>query len=285
MILVFGKSGQVGSELHILKNTLTLDRSQADLTDPEACNRVIMHHRPIAVINAAAYTIVDDAEKEESLATLINGKAPAAMAKACADTNIPLVHVSTDYVFDGSGTVGWRTFDRANPINAYGRSKLMGERAILASGCVHAILRTSWVFSQHGNNFVKTMLTLAKKHVCLPVVDDQIGGPSCARDIALACVSIAEQLIEDPKKSGIYHYSGKPNVSWCQFANRIFQYSNSKAVAQPIFSSEYPYKAPRPSNSRLNCELTNKVFGIERPCWSEGLGRTLIELGVTDENP
>ena len=158
MIMVFGRTGQVAMELQGLANVNTLGREQANLSDPVACAEIIRRYRPRAVINAAAYTDVDKAETEENLATVINGDAPAAMAAACADLGIPLVHISTDYVFDGIGVTPWSVSDRPNPQNAYGRSKLKGEQAIMASGCAYVILRTSWVFSAYGSNFVKTML-------------------------------------------------------------------------------------------------------------------------------
>ena len=215
MILVFGKSGQVATELQVHKDVIAIGRDQADLSNPSRCAEVISHYEPRVVINAAAYTAVDKAESEEHLANKINGEAPGAMARTCAELDIPLVHISTDYVFFDMGSVPWQIVDHPNPKNAYGRSKLKGEQAILASGCAHAILRTSWVISAHGHNFVKTMRRLSETRDRITVVDDQIGGPTCARDIAQTCLSIAEQLIQDQSKSGIYHYSGQPDVSWC----------------------------------------------------------------------
>ena len=278
MILVFGKTGQVASELQSHKDVIALGRDQADLSIPTTCTEAIQRYKPRAVINAAAYTAVDKAESEENLANTINGDAPGAMASACADLGIPLVHISTDYVFDGSGTTPWSVIDIPNPKNAYGRSKLKGEQAISTSGCAHAILRTSWVVSEHGNNFVKTMRRLSDTKDRIPVVDDQIGGPTCARDIAQTCISMAEQLILDPRKSGIYHYSGQPNVSWCQLANAIFEQMDCKMLASPILTTEYPTPASRPLNSRLDCEATHDTFGIVRPCWRDGLAEILRDL-------
>ena len=278
MILVFGKTGQVARELQSHKDVIAMGRDEADLSVPTTCKEAIRRYKPRAVINAAAYTAVDKAESEEYLANKINGDAPGAMASACADLDIPLVHISTDYVFDGSGTTPWSVTDIPNPKNAYGRSKLKGEQAIKASGCVHAILRTSWVVSAHGNNFVKTMRRLSETRDRITVVDDQIGGPTCARDIAQACISIAEQLILDPGKSGIYHYSGQPNVSWCQFANAIFERMDCKTIASPILTTEYPTTALRPLNSRLDCETTQDTFGIARPFWRDGLAEILRDL-------
>ena len=243
MILVFGKTGQVASELRSFNDVKALGREQADLSNLQACRDAILFYKPQAVINAAAYTGVDDAESEESLAERINGEAPAAIAKACAELEIPFLHLSTDYVFDGSGNAARCTSDHPNPKNAYGRSKLFGEQAIKASGCAYAILRTSWIVSAHGNNFLKTMLRLAETRDTLKVVDDQIGGPTCARDIAQACVSIVWQLLKKPNKTGVYHYAGQPDVSWCQLANAIFEKSGCQTVASPILTSDYPTPA------------------------------------------
>ena len=278
MILVFGKTGQVATELQSHKDVIAIGRDQADLSNSSTCAEVIRRYKPRAVINAAAYTAVDKAESEEHLANKINGDAPGAMASACADLDIPLVHISTDYVFDGSGTTPRSTIDTPNPKNAYGRSKLKGEQVIKASGSAYAILRTSWVVSAHGNNFVKTMRRLSETRDHVAVVDDQIGGPICARDIAQTCLSITEQLIQDQSKSGIYHYSGQPNVSWCQFANAIFEQMDCKTIASPIPTTEYPTTALRPLNSRLNCEATQDTFGIARPFWRDGLAEILREL-------
>ena len=278
MILVFGKTGQVAQELKTHKDAIALGRNEADLSIPTTCAEAITRYKPRAVINAAAYTAVDKAESEENLANVINGDAPSAIASECADLDIPLVHISTDYVFDGLGTAPWSVTDTPNPKNAYGRSKLKGEQAIKASGCVHAILRTSWVVSAHGNNFVKTMRRLSETRDRITIVDDQIGGPTCARDIAQTCISIAEQLIEDPSTSGIYHYSGQPNVSWCQFANAIFEQMDCKTIASPIPTTQYPTTALRPLNSRLDCKATHDTFRISRPIWRDGLEEILRDL-------
>ena len=283
MILVFGKTGQVATELQSHKDVIAIGRDEADLSVPATCTEAIRQYKPRAVINAAAYTAVDKAESEENLATMINGEAPGAMASACADLDIPLVHISTDYVFDGTGTKPWSVTDIPNPKNAYGRSKLKGEQAIKASGCVHAILRTSWVISAHGHNFVKTMRRLSETKDRITVVDDQIGGPTCARDIAQTCLSIAEQLIQDPNKSGIYHYSGQPNVSWCQFANAIFEQMDCKTIASPIPTTEYPTPVLRPLNSRLDCEAVEDTYGIARPFWRDGLEEILRDLEGEDD--
>jgi len=281
MILVFGKTGQVATELQRLGDVVALGRDQADLANPAACADAIRTHAPSAVINAAAYTAVDRAEEEEALATLINGDAPTAMAQACAELDIPLIHISTDYVFKGTGDAPWHPNDPTAPQNAYGRSKLAGEIGIRDSGAVHAILRTSWVVSAHGANFVKTMLRLSDMRDALNIVADQIGAPTPARDIAAACLQIAEQLIADPSKSGTYHYSGAPDVSWADFARASFELAGRAVTVTPIPTTDYPTPAKRPLNSRMECGATERAFGIPRPDWREGLNMILQELEVT----
>jgi dTDP-4-dehydrorhamnose reductase len=278
MILVFGKTGQVARELQQLGTVTALGREEANLSDPKACADAIRHHAPDAVINAAAYTAVDQAEDEEAVATAINGDAPTAMAKACAQLGIPFVHISTDYVFEGTGQDPWRSQDQTAPQNAYGRSKLAGEIGIADSGGTYAILRTSWVVSAHGANFIKTMLRLSETHHTLNIVGDQIGGPTPASDIALACLQIAEQLIQDPSKSGTYHFSGAPDVSWADFANEIFDQAGKSVAVTPIPTTDYPTPAQRPLNSRMDCTATKRAFGIERPDWVTGLKTILDDL-------
>jgi len=280
-VLVFGRTGQVARELQKLAPVWALGRDAADLARAGACAAAIKAYRPRAVINAAAYTAVDRAEDEEDLATAINGAAPAEMALACAALNIPLVFISTDYVFAGTGHHPWAPGDTTLPTNAYGRSKWAGEEGIRASGCTHAILRTSWVFSAHGTNFVKTMLRLSEISDQISVVEDQIGGPTPARAIAAACLAIAGQLQEAPEKTGTYHFSGAPDASWCTFARAIFELTGRLTRVQAISSSAYTTPAARPLNSRLDCNTTTSVFGLVRPDWHVGLKECLTELGVS----
>lgn len=279
MILVFGKTGQLARELAAYDGVTCLGRDQADLSHPAACAAAIRQAQPQAVINAAAYTAVDKAEEEEALATVINGAAPGAMAAACAETGIPFVTVSTDYVFDGSGEAPWQPGDATAPVNAYGRSKLAGEDAVRAAGGTYAILRTSWVVSAHGNNFVKTMLRLGKERERLTIVADQIGAPTPARGIAAACLEIARQLIEDPGKSGTYHFAGAPQTSWAGFARGIFARAGIACDVEDIPAAEYPAPAARPLNSRLDCSAIDTVFGIPQPDWRTGLDEILKDLG------
>lgn len=279
-ILVFGKTGQVARELAKFPNVKCLGREDADLSAPESCSSAIHSHVPTAVINAAAYTAVDKAEEEEALATLINADAPAVMARACAALEIPFVQISTDYVFDGGGTAPWHPDQPTGPLSAYGRSKLKGERNVRDAAGAHAILRTSWVVSAHGNNFVKSMLRLGADRDGLTVVADQIGGPTMARDIAAACIKIAQDLREDTNKSGTYHFSGAPDCSWADFARMIFDQSGIACDVTDIPSSEYPTPAARPLNSRMDCTSTTQTFGIERPNWNASLTDILKELGA-----
>ncbi|MGR3270521.1 MULTISPECIES: dTDP-4-dehydrorhamnose reductase [Rhodobacterales] len=284
-ILVFGETGQVGRELaragegmaHVLE---IHGRATADFTDPEGCAAQVAASDAGAVIIAAAYTAVDAAESDEETALAVNGTTPGAIARAAAQKGIPLVHISTDYVFDGTGTVPFAPDDPTGPLGAYGRTKLAGEEAIRAAGGPHAILRTSWVVSAHGKNFVKTMLRLGAEREKLTIVADQVGGPTCAADIARACLEIAAQLAADPAKSGRYHFSGAPDVSWASFARETFDQAWIACTVEDIPTSAYPTPAVRPLNSRMDNSRTEAVFGIPRPDWRAGLRDILAELGA-----
>ncbi|OWX98824.1 dTDP-4-dehydrorhamnose reductase [Thioclava sp. IC9] len=278
MILVFGQTGQVAQELRrLVPDAAFLGRNRVDLNDPGATAKAIREAKPEAVINAAAYTAVDKAEEEEALAQTVNGDAPAAMAEACRDLGIPVVHISTDYVFDGSGDAPFKPTDPTRPLGAYGRTKLTGEEAIRAAGGPFAILRTSWVFSAHGGNFVKTMLRLSESRDHLTIVADQIGGPTPAKAIAEACLTMAQELQRAPEKSGVYHFAGSPDVSWAGFAREIFAQAGRSVTVVDIPTAEYPTPAKRPLNSRLDCSDL-AVFGLNRPDWISGLNEVLTEL-------
>lgn len=280
--LVFGKTGQVARELQRLGGdaVIALGRDQADLSNPEACASAISETNADAVINAAAYTAVDRAEEEEALALRINGEAPGLMAHAAAARGLPFVHLSTDYVFNGGGSEPFQVTDATGPLGAYGRTKLAGENAVRAAGGAYAIFRTSWVVSAHGNNFVKTMLRLGAERDTLNVVADQIGGPTPAADIAKASISAAQQLVEDSSKSGTYHLSGGPDVSWADFARAIFELSRLECEVNDISSAAYPTPATRPLNSRLDNSRTQETFDLERPEWRRGLNDILTDLGA-----
>lgn len=280
-VLVFGRTGQVARALAVVcPEAVFLGRDEADLRDPSACAAAIRARRPDAVINAAAWTAVDDAETQEAEALVINGEAPAAMARTCAALATPFVHISTDYVFAGGGDTPWRSDDPAAPCNAYGRTKRAGEVGIIAAGGPFGILRTSWVFSATGGNFLKTMLRLSDTRDRLSVVGDQIGGPTPATAIAAACLTMAEALRARPDLSGIYHLSGAPDVSWAGFAREIFAQAGRDVLVEDIPSHAYPQPAPRPANSRLDCSGLTEAFGIARPDWRAEVGRILNELGA-----
>ncbi|MEW2915247.1 dTDP-4-dehydrorhamnose reductase [Leisingera sp. JC11] len=279
MTLVFGETGQLARELAAQGGTVCLGRDLADFTDPYGPVARVEDTGANAVIIAAAYTAVDKAESEENLATTVNAEAPGAIARACAARGLPVVYVSTDYVFDGSGEAPWQPGDATAPVNAYGRSKLAGEEAVRAAGGAFAILRTSWVVSAHGTNFVKTMLRLGKERERLTIVADQTGAPTPARDIAAACLEIARQLQADPEKSGTYHFTGQPETSWADFAREIFARAGVACEVENIPTSAYPTPAARPLNSRLDCTSLETVFGIPQPDWRLGLKDILKDLG------
>jgi dTDP-4-dehydrorhamnose reductase len=279
MILIFGQTGQVARELALLApDAVFLGRAQADLADPDACAQAIRTHGPKAVINAAAYTAVDRAEGDEALATKINAHAPAAMAQECAALRVPFIQISTDYVFDGAGDQPFAPDHPTAPLNAYGRSKLMGEQGVRDAGGVHAILRTSWVFSAHGSNFVKTMLRLGAERDALSVVADQIGGPTPADAIASACLEIVGQLQTAPEKSGTYHFAGQPATAWAGFARAVMAQAGLDCTITDIPSTDYPTPARRPLNSRLDCSALQTSFGISPPDWQAGLARVIDQL-------
>ena len=280
-LLVFGQTGQVARELirRAPAGTVveSLDRNRADLSDPSTCADAIMLSDADAVINAAAWTAVDKAETDEAAATVINGAAPAAMARACARHGIPFLHISTDYVFDGAGTVPFAADHPTAPLGAYGRSKLAGEHGVQSSGGAHLILRTSWVVSAHGANFVKTMRRLGADRASLDVVADQIGGPTPAANIADALFTAARAMI-DGHMGGIHHFSGAPDCSWADFARAIMAGAGLNCQITDIPSSAYPTPAKRPQNSRLDCTAFLRDFGIARPDWHSGLAAILKEL-------
>lgn len=281
-ILVFGHGGQVATELRALHSDAiqitALARADADLADPAACAAVIDDHAPDAVINAAAYTAVDKAENNAKTAQLINADAPAAMARTCAARDIPFVSISTDYVFSGAGNTPWKPADPTDPQGVYGRTKRDGEIAIAEAGGRYAVLRSSWVVSAHGSNFVKTMLRLGAEREALTIVADQIGGPTGAAEIAQACVTVAKTLVSAPEKSGIYHFSGAPDTSWVDFARAIFDIANIQCAVTGIPSSDYPTPAKRPLNSKLDCSSIQATFGIFRPHWRDSLIHILPKL-------
>lgn len=280
-LMIFGRTGQVARELaRLAPEARFLGRGEADLSDPAGCAALIRQARPACVINAAAYTAVDRAEAEPKLARLVNAGAPGAMAAACAEAGIPFLHVSTDYVFDGSGEEARTEEAPTGPLGVYGQTKLEGERAIAAAGGQWAVLRTAWVFSAHGTNFVKTMRRLGAERERLTIVADQVGGPTPAADIAAALLAMARAMIADPAKGGIYHFAGAPDVNWAGFARAIFVRTGLSPEVVEIPTSDYPTPARRPLNSRLDCSAIARDFGIPRPDWRAGLDRVIEELSA-----
>lgn len=278
-ILVTGAQGQVGSALAQLGaeqelDLIALGRSDLDVTDAKAIADAFVRYTPDILINAAAYTAVDKAESEPGLAYSINETAVALLADACAQAQIPMLHISTDYVFDGSKEGLYTEEDPVNPLSVYAKSKEAGERGLRERVKNHIILRTSWVFGVQGNNFVKTMVRLAKERDCITVVADQFGGPSSARGIAQTLLAIVAQFQKSDEICwGTYHYCQKPYLSWHEFAKTIIKRANEIGVLDhpvevtPISSSEFPTPVSRPANSRLNVEKLYSMFNLTTSSW------------------
>lgn len=282
-LLMFGATGQVARE--VLRRAgsvevVALGRDQADLSDPDSCAAAVRNTDADAVLNAAAWTQVDGAETEPEAAKTVNAAAPGAMAAAAAARGLPFVQISTDYVFDGSGDAPWREEDETGPLGVYGATKLAGEKAVAEAGGAHAILRTSWVFSAHGANFVKTMLRLGAARGALSIVDDQIGGPTPAAAIADACLAIARAHVEGRGESGVFHFAGQPAVSWRAFAEAIFAEAGLSVAVTPIGTADYPTPARRPLNSRLDCAKIAAAYGVAAPDWRTGLTDVVKELNA-----
>ena len=280
-ILVFGKNGQVASAIkNISNNAIFFDRNEANFLDPDLCAKIVLESNVDVVINTSAYTDVDGAESEFESASIINGSTPGYIASACKKKEIPLIHISSDYIFSGNGHYPWKVGDKPEPINSYGKSKLFGENEIIKSNCQYVILRTSWVFSQYSNNFVKTMLKISSDNRKIKVVSDQIGGPTSAQDIAKTCLDIAKFLYENKTSSFLFHYAGYPYVSWSEFAKEIFLYAEIDAVVEEILTSSYPTLALRPLNSRLDCKDIYSVLNIERPLWKKSLKKVIKDIKI-----
>lgn len=287
-VLVTGANGQVGSEIvqqgeNIGLQMLAAGRDLLDITQRSEVDSFIRVSKPDIVINAAAYTAVDKAESEPELAYAINCSGVTFLAQACADNNIPLLHISTDYVFDGSKHAAYSETDSTNPRTIYGKSKLEGERAIEAILERYIILRVSWVFGSVGNNFVKTMLRLGKERDELRIVEDQHGGPTWAGAIATTLLGLAKRLGDgEAIPWGTFHYCGQPATTWQIFAGAIFERAEALGTIgkrpgiEPILTADYPTPAHRPLNSVLNCEKILTELGIPQPDWKTGLDCMLI---------
>ncbi|WP_421402701.1 dTDP-4-dehydrorhamnose reductase [Agrobacterium fabrum] len=276
-LAVTGKNGQVVSALLALASDeleiVALGRPEVDLAQPETVLRALREAKPDVVVSAAAYTAVDNAESEPDLAFAVNRDGAGAVARAAMELGVPLIHLSTDYVFDGTKTTAYVETDLTGPTSVYGRSKLEGEKAVAENTPNHAILRTAWVYSEYGNNFVKTMLRLGESRDEINVVADQLGCPTSANDIAVAIIEIARRLSDDlsVRLRGIFHLSGTGETNWANFATQIFKFSaedgGKSIIVNNITTAQYPTPARRPANSRLDCSKLEEVYGIKLPTW------------------
>lgn len=287
-ILITGTSGQVGGALRqvVAGDLLCPPRAEFDLTQPDSLAAALDALKPELIFNPAAYTAVDKAEDEVELATTVNGRSPGVIARWAAAHNVPLVHISTDYVFDGSGERAWREDDACAPLSVYGRSKLMGEQEVRAAGGAHLIARTAWVFAAEGANFMRTMIRLARERDQMRVVADQFGTPTSARTIAEVLNAIVVQNREDlpaafAKADGLIHLTNAGHTSWHGFASDIVDGIRARGVAvkaeriDAITTADYPTKAHRPANSRLDISRLSSAYGIAPPSWQDALAREL----------
>ncbi len=300
-ILLLGKNGQVGWELQRslapLGTVLALDRNShghtvdtadffGDLSQPERLAQTVRTFQPDVIVNAAAHTAVDKAESEPELARTLNALAPAALAQAAADVGAWLVHYSSDYVFNGAGDRPWQEGDATGPLSVYGHTKLEGEQAILASGCRHLILRTSWVYAARGGNFAKTMLRLAAERERLTVIDDQWGAPTGADLIADVTAIAIRSALQQPDLSGVYHLVASGQTTWHGYASHVVAQARhlqpdiglKVSEIAPVPTSAFPTPAQRPLNSRLNTRKLQQAFGVVLPPWQQGVDRLLTEI-------
>lgn len=279
-ILLTGRNGQVGWELERLLpavgEVIATDRTTLDLADGDAIRRMVRDVKPDVIVNAAAYTAVDQAERERDMAMKINATAPGILAEESKALDALLVHYSTDYIFDGTKSQPYAETDKPRPLSAYGQSKLEGDKAIRAAGCAHIILRTSWVYAARGRNFLLTMLRLAGEGRPLRIVNDQTGAPTWSRDIAEATVHLLAKIGCDARVT--YHLTASGSTTWYGFARRIFELRGVSASVTPIRSEEYPTAAARPKNSMLDCRKLELDFGVSIPSWERGLGLALAEV-------
>lgn len=294
-ILLLGKDGQVGWELQRalapLGEVVALGRGGApplsgDLAQPEILAATVRSVAPDVIVNAAAYTAVDKAESEPGLAQTVNAIAPALLARAAAGIGAWLVHYSTDYVFDGSGTTAWTEESPMGPLNVYGRTKLEGEGLIRDSGCRHLIFRTSWVYAARGQNFARTMLRLASERESLNVVDDQFGAPTGAELIADVTAHALRAALAGPEVSGLYHLAASGSTTWHGYACHVVELARRigatvkvpREAIHPVPTTAFPTPARRPANSRLDCSRLQRTFGLHLPRWESGVDRLVTEL-------
>lgn len=289
-ILITGVNGQVGWELQRvlapLGQVIALTREQLDLSQPEVIRKVVRAHQPDIILNPAAYTAVDKAESEASLAMQVNGIAPGILAEEAKNLDALLIHYSTDYVFDGTKNTPYCETDLPNPQSVYGKTKLAGELAIRAVGSQHLILRTSWVYGVHGGNFVKTILRLAKERSELRIVADQFGAPTSAHLIAQTTLQILQGKAVNATQSGVYHLTASGRTNWHQYAQEIVRLAQQYDVTlaqkaltiHPIATHEYPLPAPRPRNSVLATETIKQTFNVDFPVWNAELAQCMRQL-------
>lgn len=282
-VLVTGVSGQLGFDVvRVLQRrgieAISASRKEMPLTEPLKCASFIKETKPDAVIHCAAYTAVDKAEDEQELCRLINAESVKSIAEACDETGAKLIYISTDYVFPGTGDSFYSVDDKTGPCNAYGRSKLEGEEAVRKAAAKHFIVRISWVFGINGKNFIRTMLSLAKNHDALTVVDDQVGSPTYTKDLAGLLCDMAES-----EKYGTYHATNEGVCSWYELASEVFRIRGIDIKVSPVPSSAYPTKAVRPHNSRLSKESLDAAGFRRLPDWKDAVKRYLDELSDKGE--
>lgn len=289
-LLLLGKNGQVGWELQRslvpLGELVALDSASADFRQPENLRETVLRLRPDVIVNAVAYTAVDKAESEPELARMLNATSPGVIAEAAQRVGALLVHYSTDYVFDGSGSKPWQETDTPGPLNVYGATKLEGEQ-LVAQHCVrHLIFRTSWVYAARGGNFAKTMLRLAKERERLTVIDDQFGAPTGAELLADVTAYAICDTVRESAKTGLYHLVAGGETSWHGYARFVLEQAQEQGVelmaspiaVEPVPTSAFPTPAKRPHNSRLNTDKLQASFGLKLPNWQAGVTRMLREI-------
>ena len=294
-ILLLGKNGQVGWELQrslaLLGDVVALDFDspgplKADFSLPESLAATVQAVAPQIIVNAAAHTAVDRCESEPERARALNAEAPAVLARAAREHGATLVHYSTDYVFDGSGSSPWREGDATGPLSVYGATKLAGEEAIRKSGCAHLVLRTSWVHSARGGNFARTMLKLGSEREALSIVHDQVGAPTSAELLADSTATMLRRLQLEPALAGTYHVAAAGECSWYDYAQHVFAFARAHGrllkvtpeSVSPIASSAYPTPAARPANSRLDTAKAGAAFDLAFPTWQAGVDRSVAEM-------
>ncbi len=288
-VLLTGSKGQLGREVEIVGinaglEIISMDLPEIDITDFEKLDRIFSELKPSIVVNAAAYTAVDLAETQKNICYAVNKYGPENLTKLCYKNKARLIHISTDYVFDGSGNTSYRENDPVSPVNVYGHSKADGEKAVLAGPGKHIILRTSWLYGRYGKNFVKTMLRMGQEKKSIQVVNDQYGCPTCAYDLAEVIIVIVQRLLEGKSNnSAIYHYCGKGITTWYEFAMSIFRIAGELGLSNvplvtPITTSQFPTAAQRPLYTALDCSEIEKCFGVKLKPWRYSLKKTIHQI-------